>query len=265
MHRPSSEIGRAQCLGFALATTALMLVAPNASAQSLGLLDLLLGQRPAPAATPVPPQAPIDGRPALSIVVTPARPDIGQNGSLAHCVRLCDGRHFPLPQLTPGRTTPQALCEALCPASRTQIFWGSSIAQSVAANGTRYASLHVAFRYRRELVPGCSCNGADPLGTAAISVYADVTLRPGDIVVTNDGIQAFVGPQSPRHHNSDFIPLHRFTGLATPVRERLLATRIAPRPDTLRMSFNARVVFGFAPLNSQNAATRPAPTNRAAR
>lgn len=260
MHRHSSAIGLRRCLGFALATAALMLMVPSASAQSPGLLDLLLGRRPP--ATPVPQQTPIDGTPTLSIVVTPARPDSGQSGSLAHCVRLCDGRHFPLPQLTSGRTTPRALCEALCPASRTKIFWGASIGQAVAAEGTRYSSLDAAFRYRREFVRGCTCNGTDALGTAAISIYADLTLRPGDVVATEEGMQAFVGAQRSPHREIDFVPLQQFSQMPAPLREQLAATRIAPRPDTLRMTFNARVIFGFAPLHRQNATPRSNATNR---
>ena len=58
---------------------------------------------------------------------------------------------------------------------------------AVAPNGARYADLDQAFAYRDKTVPNCTCNGKDGLGLARIERPRDPTLRPGDIVATDDG------------------------------------------------------------------------------
>jgi hypothetical protein len=43
------------------------------------------------------------------------------------------------------------------------------------------------------LVPNCTCNGKDAFGLTRIDVKSDLTLRPGDIVSTKDGLMAYGG------------------------------------------------------------------------
>ena len=45
-----------------------------------------------------------------------------------------------------------------------------------------------AFRYRNELVSGCTCNGKDTVGLAQVDVEKDPTLRSGDIVAGANGL-----------------------------------------------------------------------------
>ncbi len=45
-----------------------------------------------------------------------------------------------------------------------------------------------AFRYRNELVSGCSCNGKDLIGLAPVKIEDDPTLRKGDIVAGENGL-----------------------------------------------------------------------------
>ena len=90
---------------------------------------------------------------------------------------------------TPMRARSQ-LCNAFCPAAKTQVFNGSQIDHAYAGNGQRYADLDNAFVYRQKIVEGCSCNGKDSFGLARIDVAADPTLRPGDIVATGDNVKA---------------------------------------------------------------------------
>lgn len=119
----------------------------------------------------------------------------------AQCVRLCDGRHFPLQR---GAINPAQLCQSFCPAAKTKIFSGSSIDNAVAQDGTRYADLDNAYLYRDKLVPGCTCNGKDPIGLAKIDVRNDPTLRPGDLVSTGTGLMAF---RAGRDQNAEFTPV----------------------------------------------------------
>jgi Protein of unknown function (DUF2865) len=107
-------------------------------------------------------------------------------GSQAYCVRACDGRYFPI--ATSGNQTKAASCNSFCPASETRVVYGSNIENAVTEGGKSYSDLPNAFRYRDELVAGCTCNGKDPVGLAAIRVEDDPTLRRGDIVAGRDSL-----------------------------------------------------------------------------
>jgi Protein of unknown function (DUF2865) len=111
--------------------------------------------------------------------------------SVAFCVRLCDGRHFPIEQLVNG--TPGETCRATCPYSKTKVFFGSEIGAAVAQDGQHYSGLDTAFLYRKQLVANCTCNGKSALGLASFDVKRDPTLRPGDIVSTKEGLLAYTG------------------------------------------------------------------------
>jgi len=115
-------------------------------------------------------------------------PSGGTGRYVAYCVRLCDGRYFPMQRH--GNATSIQLCNAFCPAAKTQVFNGSAIDHAVANNGTRYANLDNAFVYREKIVSGCTCNGRDSFGLAKIDVANDPTLRQGDIVATGDNQKA---------------------------------------------------------------------------
>jgi hypothetical protein len=118
----------------------------------------------------------------------PAQPRVSYSGGggQAFCVRTCDGRYFPL-AATNGQTR-AASCNNFCPASETKVVYGSSIDNAATESGKQYSELPNAFRYRTELVPGCSCNGKDQIGLAPIKIENDPTLRKGDIVAGADGL-----------------------------------------------------------------------------
>ncbi len=132
----------------------------------------------------------------------PRRPsaDAGFGHGTVYCVRTCDGRYFPL-QRHAG-ANPAELCKSFCPAAKTMVFSGSKIDTAVAPNGTRYADLDNAFAYRDKVSDSCSCNGKDGLGLARVESSGDPTLRPGDIVATDDGLATYTaagtGPRNSR-------------------------------------------------------------------
>ncbi|KRR30142.1 DUF2865 domain-containing protein [Bradyrhizobium retamae] len=107
-------------------------------------------------------------------------------GGQAYCVRTCDGRYFPL--TASDNASRGASCNKLCPASETKVFYGSSIDAAAAENGKAYSDLPNAFRYRNELVSGCTCNGKDQVGLAQVKIEDDPTLRKGDIVAGENGL-----------------------------------------------------------------------------
>ena len=177
---------------------AIILIFP-ASAGAQGLFDFLFGgfqQRPPQQENYPAPPAPGIGRVAPAPLGQESLNDSG--GSTGHavafCVRLCDGQHFPVEQIING--TPAETCRAICPYSKTKVFVGSEVSAAVAQDGQRYSALDTAFLYRKQLVANCTCNGRDAMGLTSFDVKRDPTLRPGDIVSTNEGLLAFTGRSS---------------------------------------------------------------------
>ena len=166
-------------LGLAIAAAALVAVL-GADARAQNLFDFLFGgfQRQVPQQQQ---QAPPPGG---------SIPEAGYGGGQAFCVRLCDGRYFPLqPHPT---ASPSQLCSAFCPATQTRIFRGNEIQTAVGQDGSRYQELKNAYLYRKQLVSGCTCNGKDSLGLVTLDASNDPTLQPGDTVATPDGKTATV-------------------------------------------------------------------------
>jgi hypothetical protein len=107
-------------------------------------------------------------------------------GGQAFCVRTCDGRYFPV--TGSDNASRAASCNSFCPASDTKVFSGSTIDDATAGNGASYSDLPNAYRYRNELVSGCTCNGKDQIGLAPVKIENDPTLRKGDIVAGESGL-----------------------------------------------------------------------------
>ena len=139
------------------------------------------------------------------------------------CVRLCDGRYFPIQRA--GGANPAQLCNSFCPAAETRMFSGAGIDHAVASDGSRYASLRNAFAYRERIVDNCTCNGRDPYGLVTLNPTEDPTLRAGDVVATNEGFVAYTGGNGNRR-NAEFTPIQG------ELRQRLAHTRIVPNNAT---------------------------------
>lgn len=107
-------------------------------------------------------------------------------GGAAYCVRGCDGRYFPA-QGSDAESKAQS-CKSFCPAAETSLVYGSDIEDATTSSGKSYSDLPNAFRYRKELVAGCTCNGKDSAGLSPVKPEDDPTLRKGDIVAGTDGL-----------------------------------------------------------------------------
>lgn len=124
-------------------------------------------------------------------------------GQTAWCVRTCDGRYFPVTGTDAQSRT--ASCNSFCPASKTELVYGNDIDHAATSSGKPYSELPNAFKYRGELVAGCTCNGKDPAGLASVPVEKDPTLRKGDIVAGADGLMV-AEPRSGRRAEVNFTP-----------------------------------------------------------
>ena len=200
---------------------------PVQPAAAEGLFDALFGggfRRPAP--TQMPPQTSSYADP-FGFFGGESRRPAGEASGFGHgtvyCVRTCDGRYFPL-QRHAG-SAPAELCKSFCPAAKTMVFSGSKIDTAVAQNGTRYADLDSAFAYRDKVTDSCSCNGKDGLGLARVDSSSDPTLRPGDIVATDDGLSTFQG----KSKNAEFTPIN---SSSSEWARRMAEVKVRPAPPS---------------------------------
>jgi len=206
-----------------LAGLTLGLAVGPAAAQNL--FDFLFGglRRPAP-----PPSASSYADPnAHPFGARPVEPNLETGPAVAFCVRLCDGRYFPI-QRASGLNPAQA-CGSFCPAARTKVFSGSAIATAAAGDGARYKDLPTAFAYRERTVADCTCNGRDAYGLVTPAANADPTLRPGDIVATERGFLAYNGAGG----RAEFTPIKSYSGLPAELRQKLAGAKIEPRASDL--------------------------------
>jgi hypothetical protein len=132
------------------------------------------------------------------------RPRVAYGSGQAWCVRTCDGRYFPVTgNDAQGK---EASCNSFCPASQTELFYGNDIEHAATSAGKPYSALPNAFKYRNDVVAGCTCNGKDSAGLAPVSIDRDPTLRRGDIVAGADGLMV-ANPGSGKHAELNFTPL----------------------------------------------------------
>jgi hypothetical protein len=154
----------------------------------------------------------------------PERPVVASSGP-GFCVRSCDGKYFPLMR---DAASPTQMCQAFCPASPTEVFFGSSIDSAYSASGERYADSENAFAYRKALRADCTCNGHNPAGLAPVDLALDESLRPGDVLATTDGLVAYSGIRAGNDQTPAFTPVASFPGLTPQVRARLNDMKVAP-------------------------------------
>jgi hypothetical protein len=208
------RLGRLAAI-FGLAVLFVAETPPPASAQ--GIFDALFGgiRR-----AMTPPRAPAYSNPDHD--VRAGEGSYAGGASSGNCVRLCDGRHFPVNGR--GKMSAAEMCRAFCPSAPTQIFSGGNITRAVAPNGQRYSDLPNAFVYRDKLVPGCNCDGKSPTGLVRFEGHDDPTLRPGDIVATGEGLMVYGDGRLA----GGYTPISSSPSVSPKLREQLTATRVAP-------------------------------------
>ncbi len=149
------------------------------------------------------------------------------NGSAApggYCVRLCDGFFFPA--TSSGDTDGKAdYCSSACPGSET-VFYSrrgdGSIERAVnSETGQAYAALKTAFSFRTKLNAACTCSGLATRGLAAIPITQDITLKRGDLVVTESGVRMFAGSSRFPYREADFVEAGRYGRLPADVRMKI--------------------------------------------
>ena len=193
---------RPLALGIVTMACALVL-APAAQAEDfLSALFGAFGGRPHASAHAIPQPFANEGDANRSISQVEARPRYA--GGQAYCVRTCDGRYFPIS--ASDNQSRAASCNSFCPASETKLVYGSNIDSATTETGKPYSELPNAFRYRSEIVAGCTCNGKDQVGLAPVKIEDDPTLRKGDIVAGADGLMTVARGADRRGAALNFSP-----------------------------------------------------------
>ncbi len=195
--------GTRLALGIALGLSAM---SPPLAAQAQDFFSTLFGAfgaRP-----PAPPPAQAFGFPFAreGAPIQAPRHRVVNGGGQAWCVRTCDGRYFPI--TGPDNRSRNEACNKFCPAGQTTLVFGNDIDSAVTESGKPYSDLPNAFRYRNELVAGCTCNGKDRVGLAAVSIDNDPTLRKGDLVAGAKGLE-LATRDADRRGGANFTPLPR--------------------------------------------------------
>ncbi|MCZ8185956.1 MAG: DUF2865 domain-containing protein [Beijerinckiaceae bacterium] len=122
-----------------------------------------------------------------------------------YCVRLCDGFAFPIGESGVGQQVQEVACRSACPGAETALFTlpaGARDLSALSRGGAAYTRLPTAFRYQQQVSQACSCR---PVGStqSANAFYRDLTLKPGDVIMTGSGAQHFDGasrfPYQPRN------------------------------------------------------------------
>jgi hypothetical protein len=121
----------------------------------------------------------------------------GRSTTRNFCVRTCDGYFFPLDgMMSKGEEARQSACNTACPGAQTVLYTsrpGEGIENArTAGDSRRYGELEIAFMHRVKLVEGCTCRRSSD-ATPVEAARNDDTLRRGDIIVTESGMEVYQG------------------------------------------------------------------------
>jgi hypothetical protein len=151
-------------------------------------------------------------------------------GRRSVCVRACDGYFFPIANLSRSSevASHQATCDKLCPGAETRLFvmpaGSDTIDQAVAARGgDAYTQLIARVDPADAKTKACSCHSVagDPVESGAL--LTDFTLRPGDTVVTPQGIKVVRRGSRYPFKKTDFLSLAETRDMPISTRGALFA------------------------------------------
>jgi len=130
------------------------------------------------------------------------------------CVRSCDGYFFPVANLTsPSQIRPhQATCAKLCPGAETALYilpaGSDNMDEARAARGgSLYSQLKARIDPADDKTKTCSCQTTAADGGATPAYMKDFTLRPGDTVVTPQGMRVVRSGSHYPFRATDFLSL----------------------------------------------------------
>ncbi|MGI6245708.1 MAG: DUF2865 domain-containing protein [Pseudochelatococcus sp.] len=168
----------------------------NEPARPRGFLERLFGG-PQDVFEGAPPPEPVPERDIGPVTDRPTT-ERGLGGAQPVCVRLADGYFFPLGTRYRGREQAQQICQAQCPATRTELFFmaeGGKIERAQSVTGTPYSTLPTALVYQKRLVPEAACLPAGQSWAEALQGAEMLIGRhEDDIIVTAEKAEELSRP-----------------------------------------------------------------------
>ncbi|HMK90935.1 MAG TPA: DUF2865 domain-containing protein [Methylocystis sp.] len=145
----------------------------------------------------------------------------------AVCVRSCDGFFFPVVNASLRRGgSRQETCGRICPDAEAKLFFmpagSENITDAKAEDGELYAHFVAKITARADKPKSCSCHVIADDAVESRAVMNDPTLRPGDTVVTAEGVKVFAGGEAP-YRKSSFLSLAESPNLSPSKRGALAA------------------------------------------
>lgn len=128
---------------------------------------------------------------------------IARRGSMAVCVRKCDGGFFPVSYSATRRTLDELadMCSALCPNTETVLFTkrpGAEIDEAISIDGDSYSSLANADRFKTRFNPSCTCKPPNQSWAQALlkaeKLLANKSKR--DLIVTAEKAEELSRPKA---------------------------------------------------------------------
>lgn len=145
----------------------------------------------------------------------------------AVCVRACDGYYFPIAAKA-SESAAQESCERLCPGSETRAFLlpsgSTTIDEAVdARRGETYAQFVARLAPEAARAKSCGCPQTAGNLSETSAFMSDMTLRPGDTVVTQQGVRVVRRGSHYPFKKSDFLSLAQTHALPRATRGALFA------------------------------------------
>jgi hypothetical protein len=153
-----------------------------------GFFETLFGGRPDP-------QQP-------DIMVPPLEDETPRGGSMAVCVKSCDGSFFPVSYSAHRGNLDELndLCRALCPNAEVTLYTRSlsrDMKSAISIGGEPYRDTRNAFKFEKSVEPSCSCKASGQTWVEALADAERVlgSQRRGDMIVTPEQAEALSRPQ----------------------------------------------------------------------
>ena len=135
----------------------------------------------------------------------PAEDGRPRGGSMAVCVRACDGGYFPVSYSARSSRydSLEELCQAQCPGTKTALYTmppSGTIDQAVGTDGEPYASMENAGKFRKTYNPTCACKPPNKSWVEALAQAEELLGRKAasDVIVTPEKSEELSRPKLAR-------------------------------------------------------------------
>ncbi|GAC1340286.1 MAG: DUF2865 domain-containing protein [Beijerinckiaceae bacterium] len=139
------------------------------------------------------------------IMAPPAEESAPSGGSMAVCVKSCDGGFFPVSYSARRANLDELndLCKALCPNTEVTVYTRSmsrDMKSAVSIDGEAYANSQNAFKFEKTVDPTCACKAPGQTWVQTLAEAEKVlgNQRRGDMIVTPAQAEELSRPKEAR-------------------------------------------------------------------